>query len=84
MGIINKLYDVHVVPSKNVQFSIDEEARNNSLSKCNFGLCRKPPPRPPPLPTSIGTFSEFGVMTRGARRGFVTLIMGRWEARGGS
>ena len=28
MGIINKLYDFHVVPSKNVQFAIDEEARN--------------------------------------------------------
>ena len=23
-------------------------------------------------------------MTRGARRGLVTLVMGRWEARGGS
>ena len=61
MNIINKLYDVHAVPSKNVQFSIDEEARKNSLSQCNFGLRRKPPPGLPRLPTSIGTFSEFGV-----------------------
>ena len=44
MGIINKLYVVHAVPSKNVQFPIDEEARKNSLSQCNFGLPRKPPP----------------------------------------
>ena len=39
MGIINKLYDVHAVPSKNVRFPIDEEAREYSLSQCNFGLC---------------------------------------------
>ena len=64
MGIINKLYDVHVVPSKNVQFSINEEAQKYSPSQCNFGLRRKPPPRPPPLPTSIGTISEFGVKDR--------------------
>ena len=62
MGIINKLYDVHAVPSKNVQFPIDEEAQKNSPSQCNFGLHRKPPPRPLPLPTSIGTFSKFGVL----------------------
>ena len=64
MGIINKLYDVHAVPSKNVHFPIDEEAQKNSPSECNFGLRRKPPPRPPPLPTSIGTFSKFGVTNR--------------------
>ena len=29
MGIINKLYDFHAVPSKSVQFAIDEEAWKN-------------------------------------------------------
>ena len=66
MGIINKLYDVHAVPSNNVQFPIDEEAWKNSPSQCNFGLRQKPPPGLPRLPMSIGTFSE--------NRGYSTLV----------
>ena len=62
MGIINKLYDFHAIPSKNVQFAIDEEARKFFLSQCNFGLRQKPPPSLLRLPTPVGTFSEFDVM----------------------
>ena len=61
MGIINKLYDFHAIPSKNVQFAIDEEARKFFLSQCNFGLRQEPPPSLPRLPTPVGTFSEFDV-----------------------
>ena len=61
MGIINKLYDVHAVPSKNVQYPINEEARKKILSQCNFGLHRKPPPGLPRLPMFVGTFSKVGV-----------------------
>ena len=64
MGIINKLYDFHVIPSKNVQFAINEEARKIFLSQCNFGLHWKPPPSLPRLPTPVGTFSEFNVLVK--------------------
>ena len=74
MGIINKLYDVHVVPLKIVQYPIDEEARKNSHLQCNFGFGRKPPPNLPRLPMSIGTFSEFNVNVRMSLEYFSAII----------
>ena len=62
MDIINKLYDVHAVPYKNVQFPIDEGAQKKSPTQCNIGSGQKPPLGLSPLPMSIGTFSEFDIL----------------------
>ena len=58
MGIINKLYDVHAVPYKNVQFSIDEGAKKKSPTQCNIGSGQKPPPGLPPLPMSLALLAN--------------------------
>ena len=62
MGIINKLYDVHAVPSKNVQFPLMRKLRKILFDNAILVYARKPPPGLPRLPMSIDTFSEFGVL----------------------